>query len=122
MAVVPFTTNTWYMFYDKSVFSEEDVKNLDTMLEKGTVSFPLINSWYLPAFYLGNGCTLFGDGTDESKGADFSGEISWKIQSIYMQTYDFERGRNSSDRVGLFKGTRGDTHPDYADVRLRFCK
>ena len=52
---VPFTTNTWYMFYDKSVFSEEDVKNLDTMLEKGTVSFPLINSWYLPAFYLGNG-------------------------------------------------------------------
>lgn len=71
---VPFTTNTWYMFYDKSVFSEEDVKNLDTMLEKGTVSFPLINSWYLPAFYLGNGCTLFGDGTDESKGVDFSGE------------------------------------------------
>ena len=62
------------MFYDKSVFSEEDVKNLDTMLEKGTVSFPLINSWYLPAFYLGNGCTLFGDGTDESKGVDFAGE------------------------------------------------
>ena len=32
------------MFYDKSVFSEEDVKNLDTMLEKGVVSFPLTNS------------------------------------------------------------------------------
>ena len=32
---VPFTTNTWFMYYDKSVFSEEDVKNLDTMLEKG---------------------------------------------------------------------------------------
>lgn len=71
---VPFTTNTWYMFYDKSVFSEEDVKNLDTMLQKGTVSFPFTNSWYLPAFYLGNGCTLFGDGTDESKGVDFAGE------------------------------------------------
>lgn len=71
---VPFTTNTWYMFYDKSVFSEENVKNLDTMLEKGKVSFPLANSWYLPAFYLGNGCTLFGDGTDESKGVDFAGE------------------------------------------------
>ena len=25
---VPFTTNTWYMFYDKSVFSEEDVKKI----------------------------------------------------------------------------------------------
>ena len=32
---VPFTTNTWFMYYDKSVFSEEDVKSLDTMLEKG---------------------------------------------------------------------------------------
>lgn len=32
---VPFAINTWFMFYDKSVFSEEDVKNLDTMLEKG---------------------------------------------------------------------------------------
>ena len=49
------------MYYDKSVFSEEDVKNLDTMLEKGVVSFPFTNSWYLPAFYVGNGCTLFGD-------------------------------------------------------------
>ena len=55
---VPFTTNTWFMYYDKSVFSEEDVKNLDTMLEKGVVSFPFTNSWYLPSFYVGNGCTL----------------------------------------------------------------
>lgn len=31
---VPFTGNTWFMYYDKSVFSEDDVKNLDTMLEK----------------------------------------------------------------------------------------
>lgn len=71
---VPFTTNTWFMYYDKSVFSEEDIKNLDTMLKKGAVAFPLTNSWYTPAFYIGNGCTLFGDGTDESKGVDFSGE------------------------------------------------
>lgn len=50
---VPFTTNTWFMYYDKSVFTEEDVKNLDTMLEKGVVSFPFTNSWYLPSFYIG---------------------------------------------------------------------
>lgn len=30
---VPFTTNTWYMYYDKRVFSEEDVKSLDAMLD-----------------------------------------------------------------------------------------
>ena len=59
---VPFTTNTWFMYYDKSVFTEEDIKSLDAMLTKGVVSFPFTNSWYLPAFYFGNGCTLFGDG------------------------------------------------------------
>ena len=33
----PTAPNTWFMWYNKSIFSEEDVKNLNTMLEKGTV-------------------------------------------------------------------------------------
>lgn len=75
----PFTSNTWFMYYDKSVFSEDDVKNFDTMLEKAgeagkKVSFPLTNSWYIQAFYVANGCTLFGDGTDADAGIDFSGD------------------------------------------------
>lgn len=76
---VPFTTNTWFMFYDKRVFSDEDVKNLDTMLTKGVVSFPFTNSWYLPAFYIGNGCTLFEDGTVEEAGVDFQGEKAEEV-------------------------------------------
>ena len=32
------------MYYDKRVFSEDDVKSLDTMLTKGKVSFPLITA------------------------------------------------------------------------------
>ena len=76
---VPFAINTWFMFYDKSVFSEEDVKNLDTMLEKGVVSFPFTNTWYLASFYIGNGCTLFGDGTDASAGVDFGGEKAAEV-------------------------------------------
>jgi len=70
----PYTTNTWFMYYDKSIFSDEDIKSLDKMVEKGVVSFPFTNSWYLPAFYFGNGCTLFGDGTQEELGADFGGD------------------------------------------------
>ena len=30
---VPYTSNTWFMYYDKRVFSEDDVKSLDTMIE-----------------------------------------------------------------------------------------
>ena len=57
---VPFTGNTYFMYYNKSKFSSDDIKSLDTMLQKGKVSFNLGNSWYLPAFYTGAGMTLFG--------------------------------------------------------------
>lgn len=72
---VPFTGNTWFMYYDKSVFTEEDVQSLDTMLEKGKVSFPLTNSWWFASFYYANGCTIFGESTmDAAAGFDFGGE------------------------------------------------
>ena len=90
---VPFTTNTWFMYYDKSVFSEEDIKSLDTMLEKGVVSFPFTNSWYLPAFYLANGCTLFGDGTDEAAGVDFGGHQRHVFRFLGRQCGEGSAGR-----------------------------
>lgn len=105
---VPFTTNTWYMFYDKSVFSEEDVKNLDTMLEKGVVSFPFTNSWYLPAFYFGNGCTLFGDGTQEELGADFGGENAVEVTEYLIDLVsnpNFKIDQDGSGLAGLRDGS-----------------
>ncbi|KAA8818049.1 extracellular solute-binding protein [Bifidobacterium vespertilionis] len=58
---VPFTGNTWFMYYNKSKFTEQDVKSLDTMLEKGKVSYLIGDSWHLPAFYMGDsGASLFG--------------------------------------------------------------
>ncbi len=105
---VPFTTNTWFMYYDKSVFDEEDVKNLDTMLEKGVVSFPITNSWYLPAFYIGNGCTLFGDGTDEAKGVDFGGEKSVEVTDYLIDLAgnpNFKIDADGSGIAGLRDGS-----------------
>ena len=98
---IPFTTNTWFMYYDKSVFSEEDVKNLDTMLEKGVVSFPFTNSWYLPAFYVGNGCTLFGDGTDESKGVDFGGENAVEVTNYLIDLRNNPNFKIDADGSGI---------------------
>jgi arabinogalactan oligomer/maltooligosaccharide transport system substrate-binding protein len=66
---VPFTGNTWFMYYDKDMLSEDDVTSLDTMMEKTTVAFPISNSWYIEAFYTAVGATFFGeDGQDESAG------------------------------------------------------
>ncbi|MDF2472897.1 MAG: hypothetical protein K0R21_679 [Anaerocolumna sp.] len=66
----PFTPNSWFMYYDKSKYTEEEVKSLDTMMAKdlGDVknfSVDLDNSWYLSSFFFAGGSTLFGpDGTD----------------------------------------------------------
>ena len=85
---VPYTPNTWFMYYDKRVFSEDDVKSLDTMLTKGKVSFPFDNGWYLNAFYAANGCTIFGDGTDASKGYDFGGDNAVAVTKYIVDLFN----------------------------------
>lgn len=97
----PFTTNTWFMYYDKSVFSEDDIKSLDTMLEKGKVSFPLTNSWYIEAFYTANGCTLFGDGTDEAAGIDFGGEKAAAVTDYLVDLVKNKNFINDADGAGM---------------------
>ena len=72
----PVAPNTWFMYYNKSILSEEDVKSMEACLEKGIVAFEVKNSWYLPAFFFAAGGTLFGEtGTDAAAGVNFGGEI-----------------------------------------------
>ena len=71
---VPFTGNTWFMYYDASVYTAEDIKSLDAMMAKAPVAFPVTNTWYMPAFFFANGGTMFGDGTDGTAGITFGGE------------------------------------------------
>lgn len=99
---VPFTSNTWFMYYDKSVFTEDDVKNLDTMLKKGVVSFPLSNSWYIASFYVANGCTLFGaDGTDEAAGFDFSGDKAAAVTDYLVDLAANPNFKNDAEGSGI---------------------
>ena len=63
-SVYPLTAdNGYFMFYDKSFFTEDDVKSLDTMMEKAAaagkkVSMDVANGWYLYSFYAGAGLNL----------------------------------------------------------------
>ena len=59
--------NGYFLYYDKSVLSEEDVQTLDGILAAANaagkqVQMDISNGWYLASFFLGNGCTL---GLDE---------------------------------------------------------
>ena len=101
LVAFPFSSNTWFMYYDKSVYSEDDVKSFDTMLEKGKVSFPLSNSWYIQAFYVGNGCTLFGDGTEADKGVDFGGDKAVEATDYLVDLAANPNFINDADGAGL---------------------
>lgn len=99
---VPYTGNTWSLYYDKSVFSTEDIKSLEAMLAKGKVAFRLANSWYTQAFYLANGCTMFGPGgNDASAGFDFGGD---KAVAVTNYLIDLVKNPNfvvDDDKNGL---------------------
>lgn len=68
---VPYTPNSWFMYYNTSLFTEDEVKSLETMMAKDlgadtyNFSCTISNSWYIEAFFYAAGCQLFGpDGTD----------------------------------------------------------
>jgi len=70
--------NGYFMYYDKSVFTEEDVMSLDKMLEVAQaadkkVFMDVSNGWYIASFFLGAGGTLT-IGEDGKQVTDFNNE------------------------------------------------
>ena len=107
---IPFTGNTWFMYYNKSVFTEEDIKSLDAMMEKAVVAFPVTNTWYLPSFYFAVGGTMFGDGTDGSAGITFGGEQGAKATTYVANALASGKlidDANGAGMDGLRNGTVG---------------
>lgn len=71
----PVSSNAVILYYNKDVYSEEDVQSLDTMLEKGKVMLPMKLGWTAGIFFTSAGGTLFGEnGKEASAGIDFGGE------------------------------------------------
>ncbi|MFV8382072.1 extracellular solute-binding protein [Corynebacterium hindlerae] len=105
---VPLEPNTWFMYYNKSKLSVDDVKSLDTMLEKAKVSFPLSNSWYLPAFYAGAGATFFGaSGNDAAAGIDMGDSAAdvTKYLSNMVKNPNFVNDVDGSGIGGMKNGS-----------------
>lgn len=80
---IPQTPNSFFMYYNKSMYTEDEVKSLETMLAKdlgdGVKNFScsINDSWYIESFFYANGGTLYGeDGTDPT-------ECSWNDEKGY---------------------------------------
>ncbi len=56
---MPYTDNTFFLYYNKSVLSEADVQSIDGILSKCTggkkFAYPMKDGWYTSAFYFGKG-------------------------------------------------------------------
>ena len=54
---MPYTDNTFFLYYNKSVLTETDVKSFDGILSKCSATkqfaYPLTDGWYSTAFYFG---------------------------------------------------------------------
>lgn len=102
MYAVPFTNNTWFMYYDTSVFTEEDIKSLDAMLEKGKVAFPITTAWYVPSFYCANGGTMFGEaGIDGAAGIDFYGDNGTAVTDYIIDLFANPNFMDDANGVGM---------------------
>ena len=105
---VPYTGNTWFMYYNKSKFSADDIKSLDAMLEKGKVAFSVSNAWYLPGFYLDGNMTLFGENGNDAKAgmklSDKAGEVTKYLANL-VANKNFVLDGNGRGLAGLKDGS-----------------
>ncbi len=107
----PTAPNTWFMWYNKSIFSEEDIKSLNTMLEKGVVSFPMDNSWYTGTFFFGVGGTVFGpQGIDAAAGIDFGSDLCTEAAKFMVDMAanpNFINDVDGTGTAGMLDGSIG---------------
>ncbi len=74
--------NGYFMYYDKSVFTEEDVKSLDKMLEVANaagkkVLMDVSDGWYIASFFIGAGNKF--EMVDGKQVLDFNNETGVKV-------------------------------------------
>ena len=72
--------NGYFLYYDKSVLSADDVKTLDKILEVAAAAGKRVhmhldnNGWYVASFFLGAGCKL-SIGADGKQVCDFNSPV-----------------------------------------------
>ena len=107
----PTAPNTWFMWYNKDVFTEEDIQNIGTMLEKGVVSFPMDNSWYTGSFFFGVGGTVFGpQGVDAAAGIDFGSDLCVEATKYMVEMVKNPNFINDVDGAGVAGMKEGTIH------------
>lgn len=110
-------SNGYFMFYDKSYFTEEDVQSFEKMLEVAAaagkkVSFQMDSGWYLYSFFKGAGldATLNDDGKTNScnwnaTDTTYTGvQVTEAILNL-CQSAGFQAATDAEFQTGIAEGT-----------------
>lgn len=88
---IPFTHNTFFMFYDKSLLNEEDIKSVESIMAKETPEnvynfcFDSAGGWMLGSWYYGAGLTIYGESqTDFAAGANWNNETGVAVTNYII--------------------------------------
>lgn len=88
---IPFTHNTFYMYYDKTLLDENDIKSIESIMAKDTADnvynfyFESSGGWKLGAWYYGAGLSVFGaDGSDLAAGVDWNNETGLAVTNYLI--------------------------------------
>lgn len=84
----PSASETYFLFYNKAIFNEDQVKSLDAMLTAdvadGVTPFAMDvpNSYYSGPFFLSNGCELFGPDGSDAKTVTFNNAQGLEVAKV----------------------------------------
>lgn len=84
----PSACDTYFLFYDTSIFNEDQVKSLNTMLKEDLgedvtpFAMDIANAYYSGPFFLANGCQLFGEDGSDAKTVTFNNEKGIEVAKL----------------------------------------
>ena len=104
---MPYTDNTFFLYYNKSVLTETDVQSFDGILKKCTANkqfaFPMADGWYTTSFYfgkdLGYEVTYDDNLAEKTISCDFDNEMGTAVTTAmwnYVKTAGFKADANDS--------------------------
>lgn len=114
---MPYTDNTFFLYYDKSVFTEQDIASIDGILAKCSetkqFAFPMTDGWYTTSFFFGKGLgyeVTYDDSLAETNiSCDFDGEEGRAVtQAIWTLAKDKRVKADANDSkitAGFHDGT-----------------
>lgn len=108
----PYTDNTFFLYYNKSKFTEDDIKSLDKILAKCSkteqFAYPMNDGWYSTAFYFGKGLgyeVTYSDKLAETKVTiDFNNDVGLNVTNSMWRYVKMEGFKADSDDSKLTAG------------------